>query len=194
MNERRRRNRIDRVTTRSGDAGETSLADGRRYPKHHPRIELAGALDEANTFIGALAEDTDESVTKRLRVLQARLFDLGAVVATGHSGIDWHSLAANVDQDTAKLNARLEPLREFILPGGGRAAAAAHVARAAVRRTERAWWAAAHESSELADTGAGVFLNRLSDHLFVLARTLADNEVLWAPLQDQASNVAKKPT
>lgn len=194
MNERRRRNRIDRVTTRSGDAGETSLADGHRYPKHHPKIELAGALDEANTFIGALAEETDASVTKHLRILQARLFDLGAVVATGNSEIDWHSLAANVGQDTTKLNTGLEPLREFILPGGGRAAAAAHVARAAVRRAERAWWAAADESSQLAATGAGVFLNRLSDHLFVLARTLADNEVLWEPLQNQAPDVSEKPT
>lgn len=194
MNERRRRNRIDRVTTRSGDAGETSLADGRRYPKHHSKIELAGALDEANTFMGALAEETDASVTRSLRALQARLFDLGAVVATGHSEIDWHSLAANVDQDTAKLNTDLKPLREFILPGGGRAAAAAHVARAAVRRAERAWWAAADESSELAATGAGVFLNRLSDHLFVLARTLADDEVVWEPLQHQAPDVSEKPT
>ena len=193
MNERRRRNRIDRVTTKSGDAGETSLADGHRYPKHHSKIELTGVVDEANTFIGALAEETDASVTKRLRVLQARLFDLGAVVATGHSDIDWPSLAANLDQDTAKLNARLEPLREFILPGGGRAAAAAHVARAAVRRAERAWWAAADVSNDLADTGAGVFLNRLSDHLFVLARNLADTEVLWEPLQRQAADVPEKP-
>ncbi len=182
MNERRRRNRIDRVTTKSGDTGETSLADGHRYAKHHAKIELAGALDEANTFIGALAEETDASVTRRLRVLQARLFDLGAVVATGHSDIDWSSLAADLHEDTEELNARLEPLREFVLPGGGRAAAAAHVARAGVRRAERAWWAAADESSDLADTGAGVFLNRLSDYLFVLARTLADTEVLWEPL------------
>ena len=99
-----------------------------------------------------------------------------------------------MDQDTAKLNAGLEPLREFILPGGGRAAAAAHVARAAVRRAERAWWAAADESSDLAATGAGVFLNRLSDHLFVLARTLANTEVVWEPLQHQAPDVSEKPT
>jgi len=181
MNERRRRNRIDRVTTRGGDGGETSLADGRRYPKHHPRIELAGTLDEANSFLGALAELTDGSTTSHLRTLQSRLFDLGAVAATGRSNVDWQSLAGELDDATARLNADLPPLREFILPGGGPPAAAAHVARAAVRRAERAWWAATEDATELADTGAGVYLNRLSDHLFVLARTLADSEVLWEP-------------
>ncbi|MDE0421441.1 MAG: cob(I)yrinic acid a,c-diamide adenosyltransferase [Gammaproteobacteria bacterium] len=182
MNERSRRNRIDRVTTRGGDAGETSLADGRRYPKHHPRIELVGALDEATSFIGLLAEETDSETATRLRALQSRLFDLGALAATGRSAADWSALASDVERDTAALNERLEPLREFVLPGGGRAAATAHVARTVVRRAERAWWRAAADTGELAETDGGVFLNRMADYLFVLARTLARTEVLWEPL------------
>ena len=184
MNERSRRNRIDRVTTRGGDAGETSLADGRRYPKHHPRIELVGALDEATSFIGLLAEETDSPTAARLRMLQSRLFDLGALAATGRSGVDWSALAKDVERSTAGLNQRLEPLREFVLPGGGRGAATAHVARTVVRRAERVWWRAAADTGELADTEGGIFLNRLADYLFVLARTLAQTEVLWEPLGD----------
>ncbi|MCY3837813.1 MAG: cob(I)yrinic acid a,c-diamide adenosyltransferase [Gammaproteobacteria bacterium] len=184
MNERSRRNRIDRVTTRGGDAGETSLADGRRYPKHHPRIELVGALDEATSFIGLLAEETDSPTAAKLRALQSRLFDLGALAATGRSAADWSALAKDVERDTTALNERLEPLREFVLPGGGRDAASAHVARTVVRRAERAWWRAAADSAELSDTDGGVFLNRLGDYLFVLARSLARDEVMWANLGD----------
>ncbi len=182
MNERSGRNRIDRVTTRGGDAGETSLADGRRYPKYHPRIELVGALDEATSFLGLLAEETDSSTAAGLRVLQSGLFDLGALVATGRSAADWSQLAKSVEDGTTALNERLEPLREFVLPGGGRKAATAHVARTVVRRAERAWWRAATDASELADTDGGIFLNRMADYLFVLARTLAETEVLWTPL------------
>ena len=184
MNERSNRNRIDRVTTRAGDAGETSLADGRRYPKYHPRIELVGALDEATSFIGLLAEETDAPTAARLRVLQSRLFDLGALAATTRSTADWSALAKGVERDTATLNERLEPLREFVLPGGGRGSATAHVARTVVRRAERAWWCAAGDTGELAATDGGVYLNRLADYLFVLARTLAQTEVLWEPSGD----------
>jgi len=184
MNERSRRNRIDRVTTRGGDAGETSLADGQRYPKHHPRIELVGALDEATSFLGLLAEETDSPTAARLRVLQSRLFDLGALAATGRSAANWSAQAKEVERDTTALNEYLEPLREFVLPGGGRAAATAHVARTVVRRAERAWWRAAADTAELADNDGGMFLNRLADYLFVLARTLARIEVLWEPLGD----------
>lgn len=184
MNERSGRNRIDRVTTRTGDAGDTSLADGKRYRKHHPRIELTGALDEANSFIGLLAEETDSDTTAALRLIQSRLFDLGALVATGRSSVDWMEQAQAVEQDTATLNERLQPLREFVLPGGGRAAATAHVARTIVRRAERAWWRTAEDARELAATAGGVYLNRLADYLFVLARTLAKDEVLWNPLRE----------
>ena len=92
--------------------------------------------------------------------------------------------AQAVEQDTATLNERLQPLREFVLPGGGRAAATAHVARTIVRRAERAWWRTAEDARELAATAGGVYLNRLADYLFVLARTLAKDEVLWNPLRE----------
>lgn len=177
----RNRNRIDRVTTRTGDAGETSLADGRRYPKHAIRIELAGALDEANSALGVLAAHADAETAEAIAALQSRLFDIGAVAATGASTADWKQLAAALDARTQDANAQLAPLREFILPGGGAAAAHAHLARSMVRRAERIWWHAADEAPELGACAAGIYLNRLSDHLFVLARTLADSERFWTP-------------
>lgn len=176
-----RRPRIDRVTTRTGDAGETSLADGRRYRKHDARIELVGALDSANSAIGVLAVETPDAHAEWLRDIQSRLFDAGAVVATGRTSADWRGLAATLEEQTAALNADLAPLREFILPGGGRGAAAAHVARTAVRAAERAWWRVAKDDADLGAIGVGVYLNRLSDYLFVLARTLATEERLWQP-------------
>ena len=193
------RNRIDRVTTSTGDAGTTSLADGRRYRKSDPRIELVGALDEANSMIGLLAEEVDAELAERLRDIQSRLFDAGAVAATGAeaasgTALDWEGLAASLAAQTQALNSALEPLREFILPGGGRAASVAHVARTVVRRAERAWWRASegalsggargacpsHEDNDaLRGIAVGVYLNRLSDYLFVLARTVAREERLW---------------
>ncbi len=183
MNERTRRNRIDRVTTAVGDRGETALADGRRYPKQHPRVELLGALDEANSFLGLLAVETDAETGERLHAIQSRLFDAGAVAAVGASAIDWIELADGLAADAAALNEGLAPLREFILPGGSRCAATAHVARTVVRRAERAWWRAVAESEALGKAAVGVYLNRLSDYLFVLARTLADGERHWRPLR-----------
>ena len=176
-------NRIDRVTTRTGDEGSTSLADGQRYAKHDAKIDLVGTLDEANSAIGLLAVETEAEGAETLKTIQSRLFDAGAVVATGGSAADWTQLAAALDTQTRALNERLPPLREFILPGGGRAAAAAHVARTAVRRAERAWWRAADDDAALRATGVGVYLNRLSDYLFVLARTLATSERFWAPIR-----------
>ena len=173
------RRRIDRVTTRTGDRGETSLADGRRYAKHDAKIELVGALDEANSFLGALAAELAENYQERVAWIQSRLFDAGALVASGGSSVDWRSVAEELEAETAALNTRLPPLQEFILPAGGRTAAAAHVARTVVRRAERAWWRAAAQAEELRAQDVGVVLNRLSDYLFVLARTLATHEQLW---------------
>ena len=220
------RNRIDRVTTGTGDAGTTSLADGRRYPKSDPRIELVGALDEANSMLGLLAEEVDAELADRLRDIQSRLFDAGAVAATGAQtaggALDWEDLAASLAAQTQDLNSALEPLREFILPGGGRAASVAHVARTVVRRAERAWWRASegalsggargarpshgtalsggargacpsHEDDEaLRGIAVGVYLNRLSDYLFVLARTVAQEERLWlrAPAAPESAKAA----
>lgn len=176
------RNRIDRVTTKTGDSGTTSLADGRRYRKFDARIELVGELDEANSVLGLLAEEVDAELAERLRGIQSRLFDAGAVAATGAESVggvalDWQDLAAALAAETQHLNSALEPLREFILPGGGRASSIAHLARAVVRRAERAWWRASDDA--LRDIAAGIYLNRLSDYLFVLARTVAREERQW---------------
>lgn len=176
-----KRNRIDRVTTRSGDGGETSLADGQRYPKHDARIELVGALDEANSFLGLLATEADDSQQRQLAKIQSLLFDAGTMVATGNCNVDWRAIVQELEASTAALNAQLPPLREFILPGGGRASALAHVARAVVRRAERRWWQVAADVEELRASGFGIVLNRLSDYLFVFARTAASGEQRWRP-------------
>ena len=176
------KNRIDRVTTRTGDRGETSLADGRRYRKHDARIDLVGALDEANSALGVLAAAVDAAIATELRRVQSRLFDLGAGVATGNVAVDWPAQTAALERATAALNTKLPPLKEFVLPGGGTSAAHAHLARTVVRRAERDWWRAAALVPALRAIAGGPWLNRLSDYLFVLARTLADSETLWQPL------------
>ena len=174
------RNRIDRVTTRSGDAGATSLADGRRYAKHHVAIEVVGALDEANSFLGLLAASTTE-FGEELALVQSRLFDAGAAVAIGDSAVDWEAETWRIEETTERLNEPLKPLTEFILPGGGEAAARCHVARTAVRRAERRFWRLSEDKPALAETGIGAWLNRVSDLLFVMARQLAEEERLWQP-------------
>ena len=175
--------RIDRVTTRTGDEGKTSLADGKRYPKEHDRLELTGNLDEANCALGVLIAhlETDCAVHDFLLTVQSRLFDVGAAAATGTSQLEWHGEIEVVEQQIALLNQELEPLREFVLPGGNTICALAHMARATMRRAERAFWRAKIHS--LIDAGVGAYLNRLSDYLFVIARTTAAGvEQLWQPV------------
>ena len=178
--------RISRVVTRTGDGGETSLADGRRYPKHHPRLALIGTLDEANSFIGLLAARVEAGHGSMLASIQSRLFDVGGAVATGGTAAPWDELADAVSEETERLNGQLPPLREFVLPGGDEIVALAHVARSLVRRAERAFWEEAEGLPRLVDARVGGYLNRLSDYFFVLARTLARErgvaEVLWEPL------------
>ena len=174
------RNRIDRVSTRSGDAGATSLADGRRYAKHDVAIEVVGALDEGNSFLGLLAANATE-FEEELALVQSRLFDAGAAVATGGSAVDWNAETRRIEEITERLNESLKPLTEFVLPGGGEAAARCHVTRTVVRRAERLFWRLAEDKPALAKTGIGGWLNRVSDLLFVMARRLAEDESLWQP-------------
>lgn len=178
--------RISRVVTRTGDGGETSLADGKRYPKHHPRLALIGTLDEANSFIGLLAAKAGARHTDTLATIQSRLFDVGGAVATGGTSAPWADLAGDVAEKTEGLNADLPALREFVLPGGHETVSLAHVARSLVRRAERTFWEEAPSLPLLAEAGVGAYLNRLSDYFFVLARTIAREhgvaEVLWEPL------------
>lgn len=176
-------NRLDQITTRTGDDGSTGLADGRRVLKNDARIEALGAVDELNSFIGVLlAEEVPEDTTAVLMTCQHHLFDLGGGLAMpGWGGLTEDHLTA-VDAAIASFNANLEPLAEFILPGGDRATALAHVCRTVCRRAERR--VVTLSEQELISTLPQRYLNRLSDLLFVIARQLARlneiEETQWA--------------
>jgi cob(I)alamin adenosyltransferase len=163
--------RLSKITTRTGDSGETGLGDGSRLPKDSPRIQALGDIDELNSALGALlAEEVPEDIREALQHVQQDLFDLG-----GELSIPGHAmLAAQKIEDLEKLqeawNAGLPPLKEFILPGGSRAAAAAHLARTVCRRAERS--VVALGRAEPVTAQARQYLNRLSDLLFVAGRTL----------------------
>lgn len=161
--------RISRVTTRSGDDGTTGLAGGTRLSKADPRIEALGAVDELNCQLGLLlALAAGGEACRRIEEVQQDLFDLGAVIAQGKLEWKGEGKSAQLEHWTEELNTALPPLEEFVLPGGGIEAAQCHVARAVCRRAERR----VVVLDDLPET-ARVYLNRLSDLLFVLARTLA---------------------
>jgi cob(I)alamin adenosyltransferase len=163
--------RLDRIVTRTGDDGSTGLADGRRVPKHDPRIEALGAVDELNSCVGLLAaEPLDELSRELLAAIQNDLFDLGGELALPDRPQVGDQHLARLEGALAGLNAQLPPLAEFILPGGSRPAALAHVCRSVCRRAERRLTALAE--IELLARGPGQYLNRLSDLFFVMARTL----------------------
>jgi cob(I)alamin adenosyltransferase len=172
--------RLNRIATRTGDGGATGLADGRRVPKYHPRIQALGEMDELSSFIGLLrAEPLPQDIDKLLAQVQQRLFDLGGELALPERAGLQDAAVQQLDAALQTLNAGLPPLAEFILPGGTRPAALAHVCRAVCRRAERAL-VALHQSEPLRDAPRQ-YLNRLSDLLFVLARALnhAQGEVYW---------------
>ncbi len=177
------RDRITKVVTTKGDSGRTTMADGKVHEKSGDSVELVGVLDEANSSIGVLIEFIRPKYRPDLRNIQSRLFDIGAAVATGVPQPVWGEQTQKVADDAKRLNDALEPLREFVLPGGGLHCAHAHMARTVVRRAERTFWRCA--SDELKESGIGSYLNRVSDYLFVLARTVADREVLWEPLSSK---------
>ena len=163
--------RLSKITTRTGDQGETGLGDGSRVPKDHPRVAAMGDVDELNSALGVLlAEKLPDEMRAAFSQVQQDLLDLG-----GELSIPGHTLlkpdrVGVLEQTTEKWNADLAPLREFILPGGSRAAAAAHLARTVCRRAERSVVALARKDKVSA--GARQYLNRLSDLLFVTARVL----------------------
>ncbi len=180
--------RIDVVVTRGGDAGETSLGNGARLRKDAPRIEAIGAVDEANAVIGVLRLQTADvpHLDAMLASIQNDLFDIGADLSVPGEGGDRLRMTdapvLRLEQEIATISTPLPGLTSFVLPGGSAGAAHAHLARTAVRRAERTVVLLA---SEEAVTPALLrYLNRLSDHLFVLARALngnGANDVLWAP-------------
>ena len=175
--------RLSKIVTRTGDSGTTGLGDGSRTAKDAPRIRAIGDVDELNSTIGVLvAEGLPADAAAVLSEVQHDLFDLGGELSIpGYSAMtDAH--VGRLEDAVETFNAGLPPLKEFILPGGTRPAALAHVARTVCRRAERSLVALA--AAETVSDPARRYLNRLSDLLFVLARTLnrsggGTGDVLW---------------
>lgn len=186
--------KLNKIYTRTGDAGTTGLVDGSRLPKHDVRMEAIGAVDEANSALGlAAAILGDNEQAQQLFRIQNDLFDLGADLATPATEDDdfapsemvLRMVAAQtewLEQAIDAANANLEPLTSFVLPGGSEASARLHLARAATRRAERAMTAMAAQLRT--NPQALAYINRLSDYLFVLARTANDggrSDIKWVP-------------
>jgi cob(I)alamin adenosyltransferase len=164
-------NRLSQIATRTGDDGTTGLGDGTRVPKSHGRIGAMGDVDELNSHIGVvLAEPLPDDVRDLLVTIQHELFNLGGELSIPGFMLLKDDAVAALDDALAHYNATLPRLQEFILPAGTRSAALAHVARAVARRAERAVVTLAE--SETINGAPRLFLNRLSDLLFVLARVL----------------------
>ncbi len=175
-------NRLSKIYTRTGDDGSTGLGDGSRTPKDALRVEAYGTVDELNSAIGVvLACELPDGVREALSAIQHQLFDLGGELCIpGHAAIHGTDID-RLEQRLDGFNADLPPLKEFILPGGGMAAAQCHLARTIARRAERRTVTLAR--AEAVRPEAVRYLNRLSDLLFVIARVLArasgHGEVLW---------------
>ena len=175
-------NRLPKIYTRTGDDGSTGLGDGSRVAKDSLRVEAYGTVDEANSCIGlVLASEVPEDIRTLLTSVQHQMFDLGGELCIpGHAAIDDEDVE-RLEQHLDRYNDDLPPLKDFILPGGGEAAARCHIARTVVRRAERE--TVALSRVETVRPQAIRYLNRLSDLLFVLSRVLARSsghgEVLW---------------
>lgn len=185
--------KLTKIYTRGGDKGETSLATGERRKKHDLRIETYGKIDEANAAIGlARLHTAGTTADDMLARIQNDLFDAGADLATPDApDLKWKPIrlsdqqVARLEGEIDQLNADLEPLNSFILPGGSPASAYLHLSRTLVRAAERLAWALADR--EAVNPAAVKYLNRLSDHLFVLSRVLNDGgraDILWKPGQN----------
>ncbi len=178
--------RINRVITRTGDRGDTGLADGSRISKGHPRIQVLGELDELNSALGVLrARELDKDLDTTLGLIQQLLFDIGGELAVpGRQVIDDHDLV-EVESRADTLNAELPPLKEFVLPGGHPAAAWCHHCRTVARRTERHVVALRDSDDDAVNPFSLALINRLSDLLFVMARVInlrqESPETLWQP-------------
>lgn len=175
--------RLSKIYTRTGDDGTTGLGDGERVPKTHARIEAYGTVDEANSAIGMVlaVAGLPENLHQLLTRLQHELFDLGSELAVPGYRVITQAHIDRLEQQLDALNDDLPMLKEFILPGGGPAASACHLARTITRRAERAVWRMLESESGAREVPQ--YLNRLSDLLFVIARVLARHEngaeILW---------------
>ena len=186
--------KLNKIYTRTGDGGTTGLAAGPRRSKADLRLEAIGDVDETNASVGLVRQHTaaHPEIDAMLSRIQNDLFDLGADLATPEDGkpLGYEPLrivaaqTKRLEADIDALNAHLEPLRSFILPGGSAAAAALHLARTVARRAERAMVALAGKPGETVSPEALKYINRVSDFLFVAARAVNDNgktDVLWVP-------------
>jgi cob(I)alamin adenosyltransferase len=192
---------LSRIYTKSGDKGETGLGDGTRVPKDHPRVTAYGSVDELNATLGVLlAENRKLPDAGLLHSIQNDLFDVGADLCVPSTGENQQEQRLRVTGDQVtkleqaidRLNARLRPLTSFVLPGGSRAAAWCHFARTVCRRAERD--VVTLMKTEPVNTKVLIYLNRLSDLLFVLARVCNGDgrkDVLWVPGGKSARKGAK---
>ncbi|MEW5888910.1 MAG: cob(I)yrinic acid a,c-diamide adenosyltransferase [Pseudomonadota bacterium] len=174
--------RLSKIYTRTGDAGTTGLGDGSRVNKDSLRIAALGEVDEVNSVVGLLlCEAVPEDIRELLTGIQHDLFDLGGEMSIPGMALLKDGQVARLEQAIDAYNADLEPLKDFILPGGSRAAALAHLARSVCRRAERA--VVSLSRSEAVSEPGRKYLNRLSDLLFVLGRVLnraeGRGDVLW---------------
>ena len=183
--------KLNKIYTRTGDQGDTGLADGSRISKDHPRAQAIGDVDELNCAIGvAIGAVADAEIRAMLGAIQNELFDLGADIATPGEDFTPSDMALRIvqaqidriEREIDRMNESLEPLRSFILPAGAGGVAELHLARAVARRAERSAVAASREVA--LNPLALIYLNRLSDWLFVAARFVAakrGGDVLWQP-------------
>lgn len=190
-------NRLSKISTKTGDKGETGLGDGSRISKTSTRIQVIGEVDEVNSWVGVLAAELDAEDEHQavLYQIQHDLFDLGGELCVpGYKALA-ESMLEDLENTLVDINEALPPLKDFILPGGSKAASYCHMARTVCRRAERSIVALANEEKG-ADNDisplAVQYLNRLSDFFFVLARCLArkngGQEVLWKSRHIQSKN------
>jgi len=184
-------NRLTKIYTRTGDDGSTGLGDGARVPKESLRVEAFGTVDEANCAIGVVLAipNLPAEIMHCLLEVQHDLFDLGGELCIPGHRIVTPAYILRLETKLDEFNETLPPLKDFILPGGGPAAAACHVARAVCRRAERRSWTLARVEKVAPDVLR--YLNRLSDLLFVIARLLARHEqgteTVWRRTRDRTS-------
>ena len=175
-------NRLSKIYTRTGDDGTTGMGDGSRVEKDDPRIEAIGAVDELNSTTGfLLTHELPDAVRTSLTTIQHRLFDIGGEFSIPGTTVITTEQVEQLEQILDELNADLPPLKEFILPGGTKSAAACHLARAVCRRAERRSYSLGKQAS--INPASLKYLNRLSDLLFVMARHLNQQagkpDVFW---------------
>jgi cob(I)alamin adenosyltransferase len=172
--------RLSKICTRTGDQGTTGLGDGSRVDKDSSRIEVIGTVDELNSILGVLlSEALPDRIDQTLQQIQQDLFDLGGELSIPHYRLLQSEQVEYIENALAQLNSSLPPLKEFILPRGTRSSTLAHVARTVCRRAERRLVTLMREEPETVHQTALLYLNRLSDLLFIMARHLGQTETFW---------------